>query len=72
MGPLVDQYVCASSISPYVSLLFAGLSRVGPLVEQPLSEVEEVLQTNVFGVVRVTQASTVAMCTSCCLCRCWC
>lgn len=35
----------------------AGLSRVGPLVEQPLSEVEEVLQTNVLGVVRVTQAS---------------
>lgn len=35
----------------------AGLSRVGPLVEQPLSEIEEVLQTNVLGVVRVTQAS---------------
>lgn len=33
----------------------AGLSRVGPLVEQPLSEIEEVLQTNVLGVVRVTQ-----------------
>ena len=47
-----------------------GLRRVGPLVEQPLSEVEEVLQTNVLGVVRVTQASTAAMCKSRCWCRC--
>jgi 1-acylglycerone phosphate reductase len=33
----------------------AGLSRAGPLVEQPLSEIEDILQTNVLGVVRVTQ-----------------
>lgn len=39
----------------------AGLSRVGPLVEQPLREVEEVLNTNVLGVVRVTQARAAAM-----------
>lgn len=36
----------------------AGLSRVGPLVEQPLAEVEEVMATNVLGVVRVTQVHT--------------
>lgn len=35
----------------------AGLSRVGPIVEQPMSEVEEVMAANYFGVVRVTQAS---------------
>ncbi|PSC76883.1 short-chain dehydrogenase reductase isoform C [Micractinium conductrix] len=34
----------------------AGLSRVGPIVEQPMSEVEEVLNANFFGVIRVTQA----------------
>ncbi|KAL4425272.1 hypothetical protein ABPG75_009288 [Micractinium tetrahymenae] len=34
----------------------AGLSRVGPIIEQPMSEVEEVMAANFFGVVRVTQA----------------
>lgn len=34
----------------------AGLSRVGPAIEQPLDEVREVLETNVLGVYRVTQA----------------
>ena len=33
----------------------AGVSRVGPLAEQPLGEVEEVLQTNLVGLLRVTQ-----------------
>lgn len=32
-----------------------GLSRIGPLVEQPLSEVQEVFDTNVMGVLRVCQ-----------------
>lgn len=35
----------------------AGLSRVGPVVEQPLSQLEEVMDTNLVGVVRLTQAS---------------
>jgi hypothetical protein len=30
---------------------------VGPVVEQPLSQLEEVLNTNLVGVVRLTQAS---------------
>lgn len=34
----------------------AGLSRVGPIVEQPLSEMQEVMEANLFGVVRVMQA----------------
>ncbi|KAI3434964.1 hypothetical protein D9Q98_003017 [Chlorella vulgaris] len=34
----------------------AGLSRVGPVIEQPLSEVQEIFDANLFGVVRVTQA----------------
>lgn len=33
----------------------AGLSRVGPVVEQPLEEIQEVFDTNFLGVVRVTQ-----------------
>lgn len=37
--------------------LLAGLSRVGPVIEQPLSEVQEIFDANLFGVVRVTQAS---------------
>lgn len=32
-----------------------GLNRVGPLVEQPISEVQEVFETNVMGVLRMTQ-----------------
>ncbi len=35
--------------------MLSGLSRIGPLVEQPLEEVQEVLDTNVMGVLRVTQ-----------------
>ncbi|KAL4435641.1 hypothetical protein ABPG77_002604 [Micractinium sp. CCAP 211/92] len=34
----------------------AGKHRVGPIVEQPMAEVEEVMAANYFGVVRVTQA----------------
>jgi len=36
-----------------------GLSRVGPAAEQPLSEFEEVMAANYFGVVRVTQVRAV-------------
>lgn len=34
----------------------AGISSVGPVAEQPISELEAVLATNVIGVVRMTQA----------------
>lgn len=34
----------------------AGISRIGPIAEQSLDEMEEVLQTNVVGVIRVTKA----------------
>lgn len=35
----------------------AGISRFGPVVEQPLAEFQEVLHANLFGVVRVVQYS---------------
>lgn len=34
----------------------AGISKFGPIAEQPLEEVVSVLDTNVLGVLRVTQA----------------
>jgi hypothetical protein len=37
------------------SWLAAGLSRVGPIVEQPLAEIQEIMAANFFGAVRVTQ-----------------
>lgn len=39
----------------------AGVSRVGPVAEQKLSEIRDVLETNVLGVVRVTQAVVPSM-----------
>jgi 1-acylglycerone phosphate reductase len=33
----------------------AGCSCIGPIAEQPLSEVTKVMETNLFGVIRVTQ-----------------
>jgi short-subunit dehydrogenase len=39
----------------------AGMSKVGPLLEQPLAEVQSVLDTNLIGVLRVTQAAVPAM-----------
>ncbi len=35
----------------------AGVSRIGPLVEQPLSDMEELFNTNIMGVLRVSQVS---------------
>ena len=34
----------------------AGVNQTGPIIEQPLSDIEFVFDVNVFGVVRVTQA----------------
>ena len=34
----------------------AGVNQTGPMIEQPLSDIEFVFDVNVFGVVRVTQA----------------
>ena len=34
----------------------AGCSCIGPIAEQPLSEVTKVMETNLYGVIRVTQA----------------
>ncbi|KZV73039.1 NAD(P)-binding protein [Peniophora sp. CONT] len=39
----------------------AGTSRVGPLLEIPLDHVEQVFQTNVFSILRVTQAVAPSM-----------
>ena len=33
----------------------AGVSRIGPLVEQPLAEMRELFEANLWGVLRVTQ-----------------
>lgn len=39
----------------------AGLSRVGPLAEQPLSAVREVMEANFFGALRMVQAVAPSM-----------
>ncbi|KAL4549026.1 hypothetical protein Ndes2526B_g04081 [Nannochloris sp. 'desiccata'] len=39
----------------------AGLSAIGPIAEQPLSEVSKVIEANLFGVIRVTQAAVPIM-----------
>ena len=39
----------------------AGVSRVGPVVEQPLGEVLQVLDTNLLGVLRLIQAAVPGM-----------
>jgi len=39
----------------------AGVSRIGPIVEQNISEIEDVFNTNVLGVVRMVQAVAPAM-----------
>lgn len=39
----------------------AGLSAIGPIAEQPLSEVSRVFEANVLGVIRVTQAAVPIM-----------
>lgn len=39
----------------------AGLSRIGPVIEQPLQEFREVHETNVLGVIRVCQAVVPSM-----------
>lgn len=39
----------------------AGMSALGPIVEQPLSEVRQVLETNLIGVIRVNQVVVPAM-----------
>jgi len=39
----------------------AGLSAIGPIAEQPLSEVSKVMETNLLGVIRVTQAAVLMM-----------
>lgn len=40
-----------------VSINNAGLIRIGPLLEQPIDEVREVLETNVIGQLCLTQES---------------
>ncbi|GAB4818201.1 hypothetical protein N2152v2_005247 [Parachlorella kessleri] len=39
----------------------AGVSRIGPLVEQPLGEMRELFEANLWGVLRVTQAVVPSM-----------
>jgi 1-acylglycerone phosphate reductase len=39
----------------------AGLSRIGPIIEQPLQEFREVLDTNVVGVIQMCQAVVPSM-----------
>ena len=41
----------------------AGMSSIGPIVEQPLAEVQKVLETNLVGVIRVNQSIVPAMAT---------
>jgi 1-acylglycerone phosphate reductase len=41
----------------------AGCSAIGPCVEQPLDEFKKVMETNLYGVVRVTQAVVPVMVT---------
>ena len=56
--PRLQQQFGASSHPPRLpppTAHSAGLSRVGPLLEQPLEEFNEVMQTNFIGVVRLTQ-----------------
>lgn len=36
----------------------AGLARFGPIAEQPLDELDQMLDTNVMGVIRVTQVNS--------------